>query len=168
MRATFLSLDFYSLSCRGCSFPGCNGTGNTNGKSKLHKSWVLLKKVIFSNLFQTILRCYKNQSTRAVIVPDLILSFLILKSCWNFWSEGKCGSFPFVVDNQACDAPGLGLGAPSHRISDFTMEVPFAKAKWPCPFKFEISSLYDKIYWHKLLGSDYYEYLIFKGQTDQD
>ena len=37
-----------------------------------------------------------------------------------------------ALEAMACDAPGLGLGAPlkvSHRLSDFTMNVPFAKQK---------------------------------------
>ena len=41
-------------------------------------------------------------------------------------------------------APGLCIGALSKvpiEIYKFLIEVPFAKEKWPCPFKYEVSGL---------------------------
>ena len=60
----------------------------------------------------------------------------------------QASNFREATKAMASVAPGLGLGAPlkdSHRLCDFLMEVPFtdmkvpfAKDKWPCPFKNEI------------------------------
>ena len=52
-------------------------------------------------------------------------------------------------------APGLCLGALSKvpieisQKSQFLIEVPFAKEKLPCPFKYEVSGLYMYMYMYK-------------------
>ena len=51
-------------------------------------------------------------------------------------------------------APGLCLGALSKvpiEIYKFLIEVPFAKEKSPCPFKYEVSGLHVRNCWLKKL-----------------
>ena len=54
----------------------------------------------------------------------------------------------YLTEAIASVAPGLCLGALSKvptKIYKFLIEVPFAKEKSPCPFKYKVSGLYHHL-----------------------